>query len=130
MQRSKRFRAIKLLVPGLFLLILGLGNLFVGLYKAAEYRAVLADLNPTAANEAPVLVNVSPLRRIQMAKVAETRSYQRRNKAQGRYDFYRLVVFGGQAFISVSVMLLLGSATLRYIETEPFRRRKLRAAQS
>lgn len=103
---------MQLLLPGLFLLILGAGNIAVGLYKSNQYKLVLDELS---ADSTPVLVNASPLRRIQLAEQTASRLYQRKNKARARLDFYELITFGGQVFVALSLIFLTASSGLKYL---------------
>ena len=101
---EKTFNPMKYVLPGLFLLALGLGNLSVGHFKRLQYEEVLQELSTLELS--PKLDNSSPLARIQVAHTTATRVYQRKAKARARRDFYELVLFGGKLF------LLLGSVSL------------------
>lgn len=103
-------RPAQFLMPGLMLLIIGIGNSSVGYYKQDQYEVVIAELAELPST--PGLVHASPLQRIQLAKVTADRRYERLNIARGRRDFYRLVNFGGQVFIGVSLVLFALGASL------------------
>ena len=106
------------LLPGLFLLLLGAGNIVVGNYKAEQYKQVVANLG--SPELPPVLQKASPLRRIRIAKLTESRTYQRRKTAVARLDFYLLVTFGGQVFASLSLPFLLVGLAIRILgDREP-----------
>jgi hypothetical protein len=92
------------LLPGIFLLSLGIGNIAVGWYKAEQYEQVLIELSDTRS---PPLINASPLRRIQLANKTLQRSYQRQVKSQARLDFYRLVTYGGEIFVCISLLVIV-----------------------
>lgn len=96
---------MKLLIPGLFLLVLGIGNISVGTFKGRQYQEVLDELS--VLEPTPGLENASPLRRVQLAKQTETRLYQRQNKAENRLDFYQLVRFGGKVFMVIGALLTI-----------------------
>lgn len=100
----QRFHSIKLLMPGIFLFVLGLGNIIVGHFKSLEYERVLTELEPTTPPRA--LANVPPMRRMQMERERATRLDERRRKAQGRLDFYELVTFGGKSFVGLSALFI------------------------
>jgi hypothetical protein len=104
-------KPMKLLLPALFLLTLGLGNIAVGSYKQAQFELVLRELSATKA--LPEQMHISPLLRIQISKPATERLYQRQQKARGRCDFYRLVVLGGKLFLLLSGALLIGAVSLQ-----------------
>lgn len=109
----KPIAAMKLLMPGAFLLVLGLGNLGVGHYKSLEYDQVLAELEPNSHQQ--MLQNISPMQRMQIERKAATRLDERRRKAEARRDFYHLVSFGGEGFLVLSLLLFLcGFAAWQY----------------
>lgn len=112
-----RVRPMTFFLPGLFLLTLGVGNILVGHYKVEQYRQVIQNLGTLELP--PVLQKASPLRRIQLAKLTETRTYQRRKTALGRLDFYHLVSFGGQVFASLSIPFILIGFTIRLLGEPP-----------
>lgn len=91
-------------MPGIFLLILGIGNLSVGLYKGSQYEDVLLELSAEKSGTA-LLSNASPMRRIQYEKTTTNRLDERQNKAKARKDFYTLVSLGGKLFIALAFVL-------------------------
>ena len=101
----------KFLLPGLFLLLLGIGNISVGVYKGQQYEQVLEELKQR--NPRLELVNASPMRRIHFARNTANRLYQRQNKAKQRLDFYRLVALGGTIFLALGIPLLVVGLLLR-----------------
>lgn len=105
-------RLARFLVPGIFLLLLGLGNIGVGTYKGAEYEQVLEELSEIDSSSH--LINASALKRIQLAKTNTHRSEQLRQKASARRDFYNLVVFGGKFMLSISTIVLLMAAVVAF----------------
>lgn len=107
-----QIKPIKLIVPGLFLLVLGIGNISVGIFKGNQYDLVLEEL--AHHKPSPALVNASPLRRIQVARTTASRIHQRQQKAGARRHFYRLVTFGGKVFVSLSIIFLLLALLLTY----------------
>ena len=100
----------QLYLPGLFLLLLGIGNISIGTYKGAEYREVVRTLS--APETSAHLKHASPLRRFKVAKLSANRLYQRRKTAAGRIAFYNLVSSGGKIFVLLSLPLLLGGLFL------------------
>ena len=109
---------LRLLVPGIFLLLLGVGNLSVGVFKGQEYQSVLDELS--SIQPSPGMENTSPLRRIRLAKKAADRRYERLDKARARRDFYHLVLFGGKVFVGISVILLFAGGGLHYFQSNRF----------
>ena len=109
---SARSRIMKLVLPGVFLLVLGIGNISVGTFKGEQYEQVLQELSTTEPG--PSLANASPLRRIQLATQTASRLYQRQDKARAKRDFYRLVASGGKVFVIIS-LLFLSLGALRYV---------------
>jgi hypothetical protein len=100
----QRLYSAKLLLPGIFLFILGIGNVIVGHYKSQEYERVLSELAPSVPPRA--ILNVPPMQRMQMERERATRLDERRSKAQARRDFYQLVSFGGKGFMGLSALLI------------------------
>jgi hypothetical protein len=110
---------MKFVVPGIFLLILGIGNISVGTFKGDQYEQVLADLS---AQEPTIgAADASPLRRIQLATQAASRLYQRQEKAQAKLDFYNLVATGGQVFVALS-LIFFAAGLVRYIQLFRFKK--------
>ena len=104
-------KPMKFFLPGVFLLVLGAGNITVGEFKGRQYEQVLEELS--GLQLPPQLINVSPLRRIQMESETD-RLFQRQKNAEARRDFYKLVSFGGRVFIAMSVVLLSLGAVFSY----------------
>lgn len=94
----------RLLVPGIILLVLGIGNISVGVYKGRQYQRVVDELS--TQQPLPELVNASSFARIQFTKDKQTRLYERSTKARSRRDFYELVEFGGKVFLGLSLTIL------------------------
>jgi len=110
---SEPFKIAKITVPGLFLLVLGLGNILVGSYKANQYQLVVSELSQM--EEPSKLVNASLLKRIELDQAKSARIEDRREKATGRLDFYNLVSFGGKVMLSISGLLLSLGLLLRLV---------------
>lgn len=105
---------MKLILPGVFLLLLGVGNIWVGSYKADQYREVIEEISLLQAT--PGLEGASTLRRIQLAEEVSSRHYERLAKARARLDFYQLVTYGGKVFVGLSTVFLLGGLMLSYLQ--------------
>lgn len=93
-------RTLRLLVPSLFLLVLGVGNLIVGQYKYSQYSELLVELEKQITTEPPK--NLSPLQKLQYANQYSPKSVALKNKAGARRDFYTLVSFSGKIFLALS----------------------------
>lgn len=106
------FTAVKLFLPAIFLLVLGLGNIAVGSFKQQQYEEVLKELRLGPSDIA--LVNVSPMRRIQLNRRSEDRNIDRLKQAQVRRDLYHLVILGGTSMVAVGSVLLLATAIFSY----------------
>lgn len=107
-------KPIKLFLPGIFLLVLGLGNIIVGEFKTSQYQDVRKELLTTIEHKSPkVLENVSPLRRIQLANQAQERGTQKLKTTEQRVAFYSLVSAGGAIFVLTSLLLLIFGFVLR-----------------
>lgn len=110
---KKATKPAKFLVPGFFLLLLGLGNLTVGTIKGDEYEQILSELS--TSNGQVELANASLLRRFKMAKLSADRLNQRRKIARGRVKFYGLVSLGGYTFLLFSAPLI-GIGTFMHLK--------------
>ncbi len=98
-------RAKNFVAPALFLLCLGTGNLWVGSYRAAQHREILAEL--TEVQLLPDVVNTSPLMRIQLTEFSNEKLRQKYNKALSRLNFYRLVENGGKVLVLCGMFVSL-----------------------
>ena len=127
---SGKFKSMRFILPGIFLLVLGAGNIGVGVFKGKQYEEVLQELS--VLRPSPALVTSSPLKRIQVAKQTATRLHQRESKARARIDFYHLVEYGGKVFITLSMFLLFFGSMLHGLEFRKHRRdkRELREASA
>ena len=105
----------KFLLPGLFLLLLGFGNLVIGTQKQAEYEVVLTEI----ALEDPASDSAfTPLKRIQGVEQLTEKNYQRRKTAASRRDYYRFVAYGGKVMLGISLLLLFTAVVLKIGRTE------------
>ncbi len=103
-----------LILPGLFLLVLGVGNLAVGMLKEEQYQEVIDELS---VEEAVRAENGPTIRPELVTEENSKRSQQRRMKAVARLDFYRLVGFGGKVFIALSFPFFLIAVLLSLVRT-------------
>lgn len=94
-------RPMKFLLPASFLLVLGIGNLLVGFYKEQQYVQVYDEL----MRMEPTGVAQNSVGNLRAAQDIADRHLQRKREVTERYDFYRLVTFGGKAFCSLSLVL-------------------------
>ena len=107
----REIRPTKFLIPGVFLIILGLGNIAAGISKVHQHELVLKELEiqqPLASN----IENSSPLRRLQLAEQTAQRIIQRQTEAEDRKAFYNLVAFGGKVFTAIGTILILLSGVI------------------
>lgn len=96
-------KPITFILPGIFLLILGIGNLIVGHFKGSQYDKVILELSVEKSGT-ELLHNASPMRRIQYEKTTANRLDERQNKAKARKDFYTLVSLGGKLFVALALV--------------------------
>ncbi len=106
---------IKFILPGLFLLVLGAGNIYIGSSKVSEYQNVLIELEKQQPSN---FKNTSPLKRLRLAEQSADRIYQRLGEAKNRISFYQLVVFGGKCFFILGIILLLISLFMKKSKKE------------
>ena len=102
-------RPMKFFLPALFLFVLGLGNILVGYYKELQYTQVYKELSESA----PMPIIPSAISRIQAVPLAQDRHVRRQMEANERRNLYRLVGFGGKAFMCLSVVLFSLAALCR-----------------
>lgn len=95
-------KANRLLIPGLFLLILGLGNIAVGELKYSQYKEVIKELKNSTYTEGNEMLKASPLRRLQLEQERANRTDERLQKSKARASLYFLVRSGGQIFLAIS----------------------------
>lgn len=107
-------KPIKFLLPILFLLILGLGNILVGTYKELQYKQVYSELEETTELQYTPTEQkaLGGLRATQLAaeKLAVDRYSKRKMEASERRNLYLMVIFGGKLFLATA--LLLGTYAL------------------
>lgn len=113
-----RIKPEKFLLPGLFLLILGLGNIAVGEYRSQQYDGVVMDLSVLEATAEASFI--SPLKRIQQSKETPDRLYQRQKSARAKRDLYEIVIFGGQIILGMSIVLLVPGALIKIQQRRSF----------
>jgi len=110
----KNINKARFIIPGLFLLALGIGNLIVGQFKYEQYDEILKDLETqeqfTSEEERP-----TPLQRLKSTIDTTPHSLALIQKAQARRDFYQLVRFGGRVFLSLSILYFFAYALTRYL---------------
>lgn len=107
-------KAKQILVPAVLLILLGMGNIGVGLYKVRQYDVVVRELEDVPS--VPEELRASPLMRVQIAKYATDKGYLRQQRAQTRRDYYRLVVIGGRVFLAIGLVLFAAAAALKAAE--------------
>ncbi|MCC6955102.1 MAG: hypothetical protein IT290_13375 [Deltaproteobacteria bacterium] len=105
----------KFIVPGIFLVVLGLGNVIVGRERAHLHREVIQELS--ALEPLPDLVSQSPLMRLQLKRLSLEKFYQRQRTAEARLDFYILVELGGKIFSLLGLTLLCAGGLARAMQS-------------
>ena len=102
----------KFFVPAVFLLLLGLGNMYVGNDRQLAHQEILDELEATEA--LPDVATTSPLIRMQILQLSQEKLVHRQKTAESRVAFYRLVTIGGRAlcllsgvFFAISLLLAL-----------------------
>lgn len=110
----KNINKARFIIPGLFLLALGIGNMIVGQFKYEQYDEILKELEAqdqfTNDEDRP-----SPLQRLKSTIDTNPHSLALIQKAQARRDFYQLVRFGGRVFLSLSILYFFAYALTRYL---------------
>lgn len=101
MNSSKTTRIGPLLGTALILFVLGLGNIYFGTFRAAEYRELLKQ-NQKTINSHPRAI--LPLVDSPFDRDTETEHI---NRLTSRINYYDLVALGGRIFLALSGVLLL-----------------------
>lgn len=104
---------IKLFLPGVFLLILGIGNILTGAGKVEQFDLVVAELSALETTD-PVL-EPSVLRRIESVNRTLDRRGQLLQQARAKRNLYQLPILGGKIFVGLGLLLLVLSGLLRTI---------------
>lgn len=92
-------------IPGVFLLVIGLGNYVVGYYKEQQYSRIIDELSVQQPRENFSML--SPLSRLEMEKSVSLRLTQRTEKANSRRELYHLFSIGGLAWVLCSILLFI-----------------------
>jgi hypothetical protein len=108
---TSSLRPMKLLLPAVFLLILGLGNIGVGIQKRDQYQEVIEELTELRPTEA--LTPTSPLIKFQQELQSADRNTQYRKQAEDRKEFYSLIAYGGFLILLLSALLFVGALGLK-----------------
>lgn len=91
----------RLLITGITLLCLGIGNWIVGSHKVTHYRSVLIQASPAAVLELSLLAKgIWQL---------PTEEGERANIARAKVDFYHVVVSGGRLLASIGVLCTIAA---------------------
>lgn len=96
-------------LPGLFLFLLGLGNVFVGEMKIEQFQQVLNEFETTEMFKEEVAS--TPLMRLAKKRLSNV---ERKRHFEERRNFYRIVSFGGKSVIGISLGLFILSAVLLF----------------
>ncbi len=109
-----KIRPMTFLLPGIFLLILGLGNVSIGIYKSNQYKKVIKDLTKFSDQEtASMLINATPTTKIQITQKKQERFLDLIKKALVKKDFYEFFIKGGTMFIILSGICFLISIIIK-----------------
>lgn len=101
----------RIILIGLFLIVLGIGNIIVGELKGAQYEAVVEELAQIgrSADRNPLIPYKQdhPLVNIERYRHLSQNVFQRQQKAVMRRDLYRVVSFGGKAVLAFGVIIVI-----------------------
>ena len=100
-------RPVTFWLPGVFLFVLGLGNVVVGVMKAEQFDQVLREL--VSAKQYKEEVSSSPLMRMQLARKLSDKLFDEYSTYQERKRFYQTVAFGGKVVMSLSLIMFIGA---------------------
>lgn len=97
-------------MPGIFIFVLGVGNLSVGHYKHQEYTEVFQRLNSTEFKQGEAKL---PLARIEADRDVKRRSLDRLSKVQQRREFYSILHAIGKCLTVLGVVFVSTAFLLR-----------------
>lgn len=96
----------RFVIPCIFLLALGVGNVTVGTFKYEQYDEIVKELESRPKTQYSDL-NISPLLRLKSTIDSPPRLLAQEKKAQARRDFYQVVQFGGRVFLALGGIYFL-----------------------
>lgn len=114
MMPARIFYKSRLLVTGVALLVLGIGNYLAAISKVAHYQHVVSDLSAQIPQPQPFFLRGED-------KAFPSETWERWEIARAKLDYYHVVLSGGQLMMSVG----LGCLILALIK---LRRQRLRYA--
>ncbi len=106
---------MKLLLPAIFLLVLGIGNLWVGYFKERQYELVYEELRKLESSTS----SSTPINTPETNQNIAERHARRKREVEERQGFYSLVSFGGKAICSLSLLLFTAAIASQLIGTAP-----------
>ena len=118
-KRKKSPAYYTLLIPGIFMAVLGLGNILLGSFKYEQYQDTLAENRHELGNYPSLtddIKELSPLQRLRSTDKQSSRILAHVRKAEARRDLYSLVIYGGKVFLLISALLLGGAVLRKYHE--------------
>ena len=118
-KRKKSPAYYTLLIPGIFMAVLGLGNVLLGSFKYEQYQDTLIQNRQeleSYPNSSDNVESLSPLQRLRSTTKQSTRIMDLVRKAEARRDLYSLVIYGGKVFLLISALLLGGAVLKKYHE--------------
>ena len=110
-------KPIRLLIPAIFLVVLGVGNVLVGHFKYQQYNEMLNELN--SENNFEKTENLSPLQRLKYTSNSSTKVISLKQKAEARRELYQLVSYSGKIFLTISTLFFVASILTRRFTPSP-----------
>ncbi len=90
----------RLLVTGIMLLCLGIGNWIVGNHKVTDYQSIVTQVSPAVVLQSSLLA-----KGIWKLPTEEGE----RASARAKVDFYHVVVSGGRLLLSIGVLFIIAA---------------------
>ena len=119
-KRKKSPTYFTLLIPGIFMAVLGIGNILLGSFKYEQYEEVLltnqAELLNSNFQQTNNFSKLSPLQKLKNTENSSSRLLALVRKAEARRDLYSLVIYGGKVFLIFSILLIVGAIIKKFIE--------------
>lgn len=123
-KRKKSPAYYTLLIPGIFMAVLGSGNIILGTLKHEQYKATFLENNKELNNTNTSEISFSPLQRLKNTHHSSDRIHTLVRKAQARMNLYSLVIYGGKVFFLISLFLLGGALIKKYFDESKIQKTK------
>ena len=114
---NSKISGLKLLIPAVLLLLLGIGNLAVGSTKADEYRKIIHQIE-IETKPSELRKERSALERVAISSPKFKDAFQQQKRAKNKLNFYNFVILGAKLFLSAGALLFFISGLLIFLKPD------------